>query len=648
MNSNDGAESPGRENRKPITRRSVLKTGLATSLGLGVFGSETADAVRINTVPSAEKLAPKMDPADIPRYEDEMPRPPVAQPVGTKDGRPYYELEIDETTQTVLPSSIDLKTTVWGYNSQGNQAGTLYPGPTLKTQHNRRIYAKFPNRINAGKYPDNPEGVPDTAEWAPHLLPLGGTIHGAYIKNEGPDGSTFDPADYGKEQVPPVRTTTHVHGGNVPSDSDGLPEQWYSLDYQSTGDTFETRVHRYPNRQKASTLWYHDHALGTTRLNVYAGLAGFFITHGEQEKKLPLPSGQYDVPILIQDRGFRENGEWHYTDADLWPPGLGGDPGDVPGYNPWPLEYFGDVAVVNGKAWPKMTVEPRKYRLRFLNGSNARYYNLRLEAENGTDAPDLHLIGTDTGLKEQPTTIAQPAQRLWSAPAERHEVVVDFSGFGGQTFTVTNNAAAPVGAKGSRTDTAGGGLQEIMQFQVKDTTVDDPREIPSKMRNINDIKNTVQTRKQVLGEMDDRWGRKLLSLNGKRWDNPDMAEPQLGTSETWDFVNPHADAHAMHVHLVSFQVEGRRPFDVQHYKETIQADKPEDTGYVGGDIQYTGPWQEPDVGERGEKDTVTAYPGMVTRVKMRFQNFPGRYVWHCHMLEHEDYEMMRPYRVVTQ
>src|SRR5699024_7849646 len=185
-----------------------------------------------------------------------------------------------------------------------------------------------------------------------HILPLDRTLHAC-------------------ANSPEVRSVVHVHGAHVAADSDGHPEAWYSRGYEAVGATFKQRVYTYTNHQPGATMWYHDHAIGITRLNVYAGLAGFYILRDALEKRLNLPSGDYEIPLLVQDKTFNEDGSLHYPD-NATPPVSAPVPST-------PSFFFGNTIVVNGKLWPYLAVEPRKYRFRLLNGSNTRAYDFQLD-----------------------------------------------------------------------------------------------------------------------------------------------------------------------------------------------------------------------------------------------------------------------------
>jgi spore coat protein A len=272
--------------------------------------------------------------------------------------------------------------------------------------------------------------------------------------------------------VPAVRAVVHLHGAHVPPESDGYPEDWITPG--------QNAVYMYPDKQRSQTLWYHDHALGITRLNVYAGLAGLYIVRDRDDEKLGLPSGAYEIPIIIQDRAFRKDGSLCYPTAGVRP--------DI--HPNWVPEWFGNMAVVNGKVWPYLDVEPRRYRFRFLNASNARFLRLRL-----SNGQAMTQIGGDGGLIEAPA----PIDQFLIAPAERAEIVIDFSGQEGREITLTNDAPAPFVSGGDV------GLTEILQFRVGRQSVSDNSTIPPILNAIEriDEESASMTRDLELAEIED-------------------------------------------------------------------------------------------------------------------------------------------------
>jgi spore coat protein A len=431
------------------------------------------------------------------------------------------------------------------------------------------------------------KGQPMLIEWVnnlptQHFLPIDHTLHGA-----------------GKDQ-PDVRTAVHVHGAVVPPESDGYPEDW-----QTPGQSVTAL---YPMHQDAATLWYHDHAMGIERLNQYAGLFGFFLVRDDAEDALDLPRGKYEIPLAICDRFFFADGQLHYPDS--------GDPAA-----PWVPEIYGDVILANGVIFPYLEVEPRLYRIRLLNSSNSRAYLFSF-----SNGHHFHQIGTDQGLLPASVELKD----LMLSPAERADLLIDFSSLAGAEFTLQDQQLT------------------IMQFRVSGaeapaSPVKTPQpapqapRFPAILRTIDRIPESVavRTRTFTLNEYMHPESRiMLMLLNGQYWHDPVTEKPVLDTTEIWSFINTTQDIHPIHLHLVRFQILDRRPFDVDDY-----------LNYKN--FHYLGDAAPPEPNERGWKDTVKAHPETVTRIIIPFHGYTGRYVWHCHLLEHAANEMMRPFEVIA-
>jgi spore coat protein A len=422
----------------------------------------------------------------------------------------------------------------------------------------------------------------------------------------------------------------------------------------------------YDNDQEAGTLWYHDHALGITRLNVYAGLAGFYLLRDNNEYRLQktnvLPQGPYELGLAIQDRMFTADGQLFYPSTD---------PDIEPGFDPLPpgpsaiAEFFGDFILVNGKAWPYLNVEPRKYRLRVLNGSDSRFYvfEFRDDVYSGTAQPFMQ-IGTDDGLLEYPVAL----DRLLLAPGERADLVVDFSGFTNGTAIYLRNFGPDDPFKGFNpngtvSDGEGGVAPpadpattgQIMKFVVEmpdamlpDATVD----LGARLRPaIKALKQRGATRQLALFEGRDNYGRLqpllgTLEEGSLAWFEPITENPMVDDVEVWEVYNATEDAHPIHLHLVAFQIIDRESFE----GEVTEKPQPQhDSSFgVGGELEVEalgGDARGPEPNEKSWKDTAVMLPGEVTRVIAKFDR-EGRYVWHCHILSHEDHEMMRPFEVL--
>ena len=498
-----------------------------------------------------------MCPVVLTPFVDPLPIPPIAQPVSGAPGEAAeYEISIVELEQT-LHSDLP-PTRVWGFDD--GSSGPVYPGPTIVAGQNQAVHVTWHNDIRG------PDGVPRTS----HYLPVDSCVDGA-------------------EDA--AKTVIHLHGGHVAAESDGYPEDAYP-----PGDE---RTYEYPNWQPAATLWYHDHAMGITRLNVYLGLAGLYEIQDDEEQALRLPDGAHDIPLVIQDRSFNPDGSLLYPAE-------------------WMEHFMGNTILVNGRVWPYLEVDRGKYRFRVLNGSNARFYRLALS----DDAP-FDVIATDTGLLAAPVSVSS----VVVGPGERVEIVVDFAGYdAGTRVRLVNSAPMPFpGSPGE------GVVPNVMQFRVGDAAgFTDP--LPSALRDVPslDPADAVEERDFELARVDDPdcgGGRWLI--DGKGWQ--EVTEmPRLGTVEIWRFINRSGFNHPMHMHLVSFRVLDRQQFAV-----------------LDGNIEPVGDPVPPAAEEDGWKDTVEVAPDEMVRVIARFEDFAGRFPYHCHMLEHEDHAMMRQFETTT-
>ena len=487
-------------------------------------------------------------------FVDALPVPAPLQPVsGTAGGDAHYEVPMREVQQK-LHRDLPL-TTVWAY-------GAAFPGPLIEAAVGQPVTIKWVNdlRDSSGALRTN------------HYLPVDTCLH-------GPDTEGAKP-----------RVVVHLHGGKVRQEDDGYPEETF-LPGQS-------RTNFYPNNQPAAAIWFHDHALGITRLNVYMGLAGLYILRDAEEASLGLPSGENEIPLVIQDRKFRPDGSLVYPAT-------------------WEEHFFGDTILVNGKVWPYLIVKQGKYRFRIVSGSTSRTYSLALSS-GGT----FHQIGTDGGMLEAPV----PLSRLTLQPGERADVVMDFASYPpGTEILLTNSAPAPYpGTPGV------GVLPNVMKFVVANVT-GHGFPLPVTLRPLEKLQEStaVAHREFVLRKSPDACTGTKWSINDLRWH--DITEfPVLGTTEVWSFINRSGVSHPMHLHLVLMQVLDRQPFVVSN--DVVVA---------------SGPRVAPPPGESGWKDTVRADPSEITRVIMQFDGYPGRYPYHCHILEHEEHEMMRQFQVVA-
>lgn len=493
-----------------------------------------------------------LDPSTLTPFVDGLAIPALARPVGTrpnpensKESIPLYRIAAREAHVRVhrdLPP-----TRMWTFDGS-------FPGPTIETESGHAVMVEWQNQL-----PDR------------HFLPIDHTLHGA------------------EAGLPEGRTVVHLHGGRTPADSDGYPEEW-----KVPG---KTQTCFYPSAQHGALLFYHDHTMGINRLNIYAGLQGFFIVRDRREDALQLPAGRYEIPLMITDRVLTRDGQLSYPVSE--------HPD-----RPWVPEVFGNAILVNGKLLPYHEVEPRKYRLRLMNGSNGRFYRFGLSNRTA-----FQVIANDQGLLESPAVV----KRLPLAPAERAEIVVDFAPLAGTAVRLVSDSF------------------DIMEFRVGRQGAEETSAVPAVLHKpVIQLRETdaVRTRRLTLDErMDDVQRSMGMLLNNTPWHAAVTEKPVLNTTEIWELVNLTDDSHPIHLHLVRFRILDRRRFDVFDYQ-------------AKGVLRLTGPVEAPEPLESGWKDTVRADPGMMTRILVPFEGYAGRYVWHCHILEHEDNEMMRPYEVL--
>jgi spore coat protein A, manganese oxidase len=556
----------------PGDRREFLKLCIASAPALALSHAEAALAA----ARPGFGADPWRTPATIDRFIDPLPLLERLEPHSARGEALRCRIRMVEFRKQ-LHSQLP-PTTLWGYEGQ-------YPGPVIEAQQGRPVEMEWHNDLPAQ-----------------HIFPVDPHIHGA-----------MPPA-------PAVRTVPHLHGARTPSASDGLPEKWFTPG--------QSALYHYPNEQQAATLWYHDHALGITRLNVYTGLSGFYLLRDRHELSMDLPTGDYEIPLVLQDRTLDDQGQLDY--APIQEDGTRAQPGV------WAPEFFGTLPVVNGAIYPFLEVEPRRYRLRLLNGANARFFRLYFNlARRPTDIPALvafHQIGSDGGFLAAPV----PISKLLLAPAERADLIVDFSGFEGRTITLENDAPSPYPGW-AMLMAQPAPLNELMQFHVTRPLAPNPRLFslpPAVPIERFDPAEAVVTRDFVLKERLDAQGNSLgVFIGNHGYDDPVTETPALGTLEKWRFINTTDDAHPMHLHLVQFQILERQGFDT--------------AAITRGKLQFVGSPRPPAPNEAGWKDTAVVNPNDVLSILVRFEGYTGRYVFHCHMLEHEDNDMMRPYEVIT-
>ena len=512
-------------------------------------------------------------------YVDALPVPQPAIPIsGTSGGAATYRIIMKEFTQQ-LHSEL-APTTVWGYDNDADGTPVATPGPVIEARKDLPVTVQWVNDIRVGG-----AGLPRDGTLAQHYLDVDVTqdasgqicIHGAEDK---------------------AKAVVHLHGGHVPADVDGYPESTF-VPGQGPGSEVS---YTYPNGQDAGYLWFHDHALGITRYNVYMGLAGLYLLRDSVEDALNIPSGEFEVPLVLQDRKFNPDGSLKYPSM-------------------WEDVWFGDKVMVNGKVWPFLNVKQGKYRFRLINGSGSRVYTLSLNPPSGLLT--FTVIGTEGSLLEAPVN---GVGQLTMGPGERYDVVVDFSGYAlDDEILLENSAPAPFPA--GTVD-----LTQVMKFKVVNQTGDtDP--LPATLRTIERLQEgdaSVTRDFRLKRSGTDGCGRSDWLINDLHWD--DITEyPELGETEIWRFINDSGIAHPMHMHLVFFQILDRQEFTLDG---------------SGNVVPTPGTLQPPLPEEDGWKDTAMVNPNQIVRVIARFEDYKGKYAYHCHILEHEDHEMMRQFQTV--
>ncbi|WP_435009288.1 multicopper oxidase family protein [Tundrisphaera lichenicola] len=584
-------------------------------------------------------------------------------------------------------------TPVWSYRREHGTlvrygSGRSYLGPTIEVRRGEAVTVAWKNEIDDS-----------------HRLPY------EVIKTNADAIFPFTQNDPGRQNAIPeaddtlrvklrgLRATlvTHLHGARVQADYDGWPD--------NTVIFGQSAHYTYHNDQAATMLWYHDHSMHVTRANVFAGLAGAWLIRDDEEASLDLPHGDHELPLVIQDRNLDLDAEGNFTGAMLHKAEVNDGVG--------PAEFFGPYTLVNGMIWPKADVEPRLYRLRILNGSNARTYRLLLLDDQGNiiHGAALWQIGCDQGLMQNKTRI--PDSGLILAPAERADVLVDFSTYSGKKCYLWNTAEAPFGDRPEEEPDAAAvkaellGLladpfavatpenrrpfAQVMRFDVGQRTHGPSDQVPAdplwRMAHTPltiDESTTVRIMGLVEKDHDAPLppdattmlvfyefvrvsdepapeGTPVVQITyfhpGK---NANITEPfwkgaegfydqtnwfvHLNSTEVWYIANLSGDTHPVHVHLVDFQVLNRFRFFWNNTDHTAPFN-PADSTLESIDPQGELPIEE---NVEGPKDTVRVNPGEMVGIAMKFSPYPGRYIYHCHILEHEDHDMMRSFVVVPK
>jgi spore coat protein A, manganese oxidase len=698
----------------------VLRSRMVPLVALLVLVLPPVSVAQADQIPLA--------PTAIPQFVQALPTLDVqGGTIQTVTGTEPVTIRMCEFDAEVLPpmAGVQRLTRVWGYVAgdcpEAGDARDTYVGPVIVA-----------NR-----------GVPTPVTWVNDLGSADETGVLAFRHSTDQTLHWADPLDEGHSRENyrgPVPATAHLHGGEVPPQIDGGPDSWFTSDGQQHGPAYHSfevgagnsATYVYPNAQEAAPLWFHDHALGITRLNVYAGLAGgYVLTDPEQALPPNLPGPAEIVPLVIQDRQFDTNGQLFYqagmNGGIQWAPNP-----DVHPY--WAPEMIGDTIVVNGKAWPYLNVEAKRHRFLMLNGSNTRAYDLSLvDPVSKNPGPPLWIIGTDGGYLDAPVKVDPAAGKgaltsLVIMPGERYEAIIDFAGFeagqagpNGRTYsgrwTLSNRAKTPYpGGAPPKGNTTG----RVMQFVVGpapgpdgsyDPAVDGALRLAKPIVRLADpftgsLNVTPDAVRQLtLNEVMGPGGPLEALVNNTMWSGESQRPfddlvpvtiggqtayyselPEEGSTEVWEIVNLTADAHPIHLHLAQFQVLNRQAFNLGRYSRAYDAafsgglydpkfgpplsyePSVASGGKYGGNpdiVPYLqGPVRPPVAYEAGLKDTVVALPRQVTRIVVRWAptelpldapaeqlaypfdpNGGAGFVWHCHILDHEDNEMMRPHLV---
>lgn len=658
-----------------MKRREFLTLSIKAAMAAGFTGAIPAALLKPNIAHAALLAAGLSDPAAQPLFTNMAPN---MLSDANKFKPKYNKIRVTMAQAMQMTGLVgadgvtQVPTTIWGYGENGK--GVSWPGKSFERHiKDDAIEVKWENKLL------DAAGNP-----LPHLLPVDTSIHWCYSLH---GYQQYSIAQNGVPCVP------HMHGGKNDSLFDGNPEYFFSPGWGVVGPRWLEKKYIYGGsnwNDVAGMMWYHDHAIGITRLNVYAGLAGLFCLRdnndtGSLGNPAGLPAQAYELGYVVQDRMFRHTGELFY-------PAYPGDPfyadfidgegvvlpAEFVNGGPTALaEFFGDHMLVNGVIWPKASVEPRQYRLRLLNGTDSRFMRLKFKviaggASNaaatdpaaGTALP-FYIVGSDQSLSDK----ARQVTEVDFLPAERLDLVIDFKDvpFGSRVIVENVFGDAPYGGTlpvpadlfpDRRTD-------RVMAFDVElplDSTVPDTSVGTSTVFNSTyKVKARVKrTRKLGVYEGSDNFGRIQplvgtaepvvdvtgATVNGAMpWFTPVTEHPEVGDTEIWEIYNTTEDAHPIHVHLVYFEVLNREGFTGDVIQQPLlQHDGTYGVGYRLENIVTDGIIRQPYGAECSRRDMVIVHPGEVVRIKMTFEK-QGRFVWHCHILSHEDHEMMRPFHV---
>jgi spore coat protein A len=602
-------------------------------------GEEPANVSKQGSAPPSSTQLP-LSPLTIPKFAHELPIPRVFAPTIVGGGAALqheYTIDVQKSTAQMLPPGYP-DTTVMAYGGQ-----VKIPGSSA-TEFVRSV---------PGSVFENIRGVRTILHWrneitTPHFMPIDPTLHWANPMAMETPVAPFMPFPPGYAQAQfPVAHVTHLHGLMVDTASDGLAEQWFTPSPNAiVGPSYVSNDYTFPNDQPPTQLFYHDHTMGVTRLGVYAGLigAGYFIrdpANPLDQPTSPLPSGPYEIPLTIFDRAF-------FTDGELSFPRVSTNPGNA--Y--WQAGDGANTVLVNGKVWPNLNVEPRQYRFRILAAGNGRTFNVTLD-DAGTPVP-FTLIGSDGGY----LPAAQVVTNVILATSERADMLADFSGFAAGTQIIMRNAGADPNTVGT-----------IMRFTVQAGTPVPPLPLlalPAMAALPPDAPKRIKTFHNLI----DGNGNAVRSTDGLDFTSPVTELPLVGSTEVWDLINIGGGSHQTHLHLIEFQVVERQNIDTAAYLrqwQLMNGFRPVTRPIVVDPTPYLlGSPIPPLPYEAGWKDTVRSPGNQLTRIVTRWAPqeaptgsvTPGvnpfsidpttgpSYVWHCHVLGHEDNDMMRPLKIV--
>ncbi|XP_072960623.1 multicopper oxidase LPR1 homolog 1-like [Typha angustifolia] len=561
-------------------------------------------AAGIRAPPPVTEQILQMVAGSLKMYVDHLPKMPKIYGYSMKDGSPKPVNLTLGMYKKKWKFHRDLPATTLFVFGTCEESAT-FPGPTIEAL----------------------QGVPLRVTWLNHLprrhiLPLDRTIPSAVPPHGG------------------VPTVVHLHGGVHPPQSDGHAFAWFTAGFRDVGSTWTQPTYTYPNIQGPGNLWYHDHAVGLTRANLLAGLLGAYVLRNPSvETSLGLPSGdEFDHHLILADRSF-------YADGSLFMNATGDNPSIHPEWQP---EYFGEAVTVNGKAWPFLAVRRRRYRFRIINSSNARYFNLSL-----SNNLHFYVIGSDTSYLSKP--VKTPTVLI--SPAETFDVVIDFAKSATSYAEVLNSAPYPY-PNGSAPNGLNG---KVMKFVIGSRVESDESRIPARLLNYPkaDKREASVKRYITFYEYDSATGNPThLYINGKRFEDPATETPRPGSTEVWEVINLTPDNHPLHLHLANFQaVRVRELVDAATFTNCMT--KYGDAVKCNVATHAVGRTVAVPKYERTWKNMVKIEPGYMTTVVVKFKLIdtnatypfdataePG-YVYHCHILDHEDNAMIRPLKLVN-